>query len=266
LREELLHREQQYKIAHECGQEMLRELKQVMIRGNENNMYLFVVSKYDFLNRYKVFVDSGDQHRRSKVRIKLKSQYKHAFVETIVASRERTNEAIQAEVYRLSNLISESNLVIPKSIMNSEMSSRSRNVQNNLYVNKTDNNINPNRMYYASDRFDKQKSIGSTIFRDHDTFEHFVADKKVDVIPIGNAMKPIPKGDALRSSIYDSRVDPYKIIEEEKNMSNKSEDEINYRVMSRNEFNTERQEEQRRNKKEQLRIEGTHSDIYWCCK
>jgi hypothetical protein len=266
LKDEETSKSQFYKLAITCQQTMQRELTQLLTQKNSNNLYLYIISKYDFLNRYKILIiDDRDKHKRPKVQIKLKTKYKTAFMETIISSMTRTPEEIQTEVNLLSTMLNQSNLIIPKSVMNSEISSRSRNVHNNLYTNKTDNNINPNRALYASDR---QKSIGSTIFRDHDTIEHLVKDdRKYDVIPIGNAMKPIPKNDVFRSSIYESKVEQYNIIEEEKDVSarEKGEEEVSYKVLSRNEVFQQR-EDSKKFKKDQLRIEGTHKDGYWCCK
>jgi hypothetical protein len=88
-------------------------------------------------------------------------------------------------------------------------STRSRNFQNNVYISNNNNSNNnpfilsnaPSKVFFTSERnkkenlnISKQKSVGSTIFKELLSLENIMKDEKsLDVIPINNAMKPVPK-------------------------------------------------------------------------
>jgi hypothetical protein len=280
---------------------MQRELTQLLTQRNSATLYLMIICKYDFLNRYKIYiVEDRDKNIRPKTIIKLKTKYKtsSAFMETILKCKHIKPDELQMKVNQLSVILNQNNLVVPRSGVNSEVSSRSRNIQNNLYANKTDRNVHPHRgMAYASER-DKQQSIGSTIFRENDTIDPFGSNP---VASHYNAMKPsVPRYDnnMFRSSMLDSKViDQNKIIEEEKIGSyrdNKSEqslkkshknvispliyshrdDERNkvqdntnhHNNLSNNNIVNNNVTNNTRGKRDGLKIENKGFDMHYCCK
>ena len=269
----------------ECIHIMQSELTQLLTQKNYYQLYLGIISKYDFLNRYKIYI-FDDKKPKPRVIIKLKTKYKtrDAFINTMVSCRHKSIEEIQNELNHLNLIYSRDNT--PKNNIEN-ISSKSRNVQNNLYTNKTDLNVNKNKGFYTSDRVDKHKSIGSTIFRDVDTIEYLMHNDKL-AYNIGQN-KPVPRSEMLRSSIYDSN---NKIIEEEKLVNNNDksnydnhvirEDIYTYRIVENNrepkelEFEkkaikTERVESDRRKddkKNNVLKIESKKFEMprYLCCK
>ncbi len=283
LKNEIQNKEIFINESSECIHTMQSELTQLLTQKNYYQLYLGIISKYDFLNRYKIYI-FDDKKPKPRVIIKLKTKYKtrDAFINTMVSCKHKNIEEIQNELIHLNSIYSRDNT--PKNNIEN-ISSKSRNVQNNLYSNKTDNNVNKNKGFYTSDRIDKHKSIGSTIFRDVDTIEYLMHNDKL-ASNIGQN-KPIPRSEMLRSSIYDSN---NKIIEEEKlaNYNEKSvydnhvirEDIYTYRIVENNReanennfekngIRSERESDRKKDdKKNGLKIESKKLEMprYLCCK
>jgi hypothetical protein len=147
------------------------------------------------------------------------------FLESIVNSKYKTIEVIENDINRFSIIYTKNTI--------ENYSNKSRNIQNNLYMNKTDNMGMRKQNYYTSDRINKHKSIGSTIFRDTDTIEYGIREDRA----IGNIVRP-NRMEFLRSSIYDSNNN--RIIEEEKVIGNIDEEDIYNNQVIREDIHTYR--------------------------
>lgn len=227
IKEEIQGKEILVKEASEYLSTMQSELTSLLTQKNSVNLYRHIVNNYDFVEKYKVFVDNDSRgdYNRPKVTIKLKGKYKsrEAFVRTVLEAKARSMSNMR-ENQNQSNNISQNTslpkLKLPRTYTSNieNTSTRSRNIHNHIYASNlassAHNNIpqaNPfilssghgqSKVYYTSERAKKdnlsislkQRSIGSTIYKDIETLENIIKDEKsFDVIPLNCAIKPVPK-------------------------------------------------------------------------
>lgn len=157
-----------------------------------------IISKYDLINKYKIYVIGQDIYRHrdhQRVIIKLRSKYKsnEGFVTSIINSKNKmshdSHEASSREFYHNNSTMHQNHLVLKGESLNSSsvpqfsgsnnpkfdgVYIKSRNIHNNLQSTKTDTNpyqnyMSTNRIFNTTtEKGDRQRSVGSTIYRDID--------------------------------------------------------------------------------------------------
>lgn len=184
-----------------------------------------IILKYDFLQKYKIYyiqeLNKSNYSDNSKdylfsnnlsVQFKLKSKYRKRedFIKSILDAKNKSRN-LSMEIKKSQPItIPKLNLHLPQIIASNleNTSSRSRNIQNNIYLPKEINNTynlpsSNSKVYYNTERerykdnsisTNKHKSISSTIYRDIETLEHLIKDdKNFDLFPVDQAKKPAPR-------------------------------------------------------------------------
>lgn len=219
------------KAAENCLATMQGELTFLLVQKTSEATKIVstgIIHKYEYMDKYKIaLVD------KTKVTIKLKSKFRNVdvFVKSIVdVGRKEINikNLVVKDNVKLSYVRDNKNITVINNPAKRDFrlnlnnialsgienaSTRSRNINNNLYFPNTNantntnkissNNIsNPSKVYYATTER-ANKSIGSTLIRDVEALESIIRDDKdYEVVPIENAIKPIPKmNNTLRGSI-----------------------------------------------------------------